>query len=40
MNSDRQGAFVRTWDIEQVYGPWGRCLKLVLIFIFAPILVM
>jgi hypothetical protein len=34
MNSDEQGALVRTWDIEQVYGSWGRFLKLVLIFHF------
>jgi hypothetical protein len=34
MNSDGQGALIRTWDIRQVYGPRGRCLKLVLIFRF------
>jgi hypothetical protein len=39
VNSDGQGALVRTWDIEQVYGRWGRFIKLVLIFRFKFLLV-
>jgi hypothetical protein len=45
MNSDGQGALVRTWDIEQVYGPRAAFLNLYLSFIssfymFALILIM